>query len=93
MLATPKRLKATTAMPETAPPRKDVKSASLSERLAALAVLMFELTDTYIPMYPERAEKNAPNRKATPVSQLIPIAIRTPRMMLKMAIVLYCRAK
>jgi len=54
---------------------------------------MFEFTDTYIPMNPERAEKNAPNRNASPVSQLIPMAIRTPKMALKMAIVLYCRAR
>ena len=87
MPATPNRLKDTTATPETAPPRKEDKSDSFIERLAALAVLMFALTDTYIPMYPDRAEKKAPIRNAIPVSQLIPIAIRTPRMTLNMAIV------
>ena len=66
MPATPRRDSATTEKPDTAPPRKEVLRASFRERLAALAVRMFELTDTNMPMYPDRAEKNAPSRKAAP---------------------------
>ena len=49
-----------------APPRKDTLKASLRDVRAALAlaVLMLELTDTFIPMNPDRIEKPAPMRNA-----------------------------
>ena len=53
-----------TTIPEMAPPRKETLKASLRDVRAALAVLMLELTDTFIPMNPERIEKPAPMRNA-----------------------------
>ncbi len=53
-----------TTIPETAPPRKAVLKALARDSRAALAVLMLVLTDTFIPMKPERIENPAPMRKA-----------------------------
>jgi len=65
----------------------------LSVLLAALAVRMLLFTDTYMPMYPDRAEKKAPRRKAMPTSNLSPIAMIIPNITLIIAIVLYWRAR
>jgi hypothetical protein len=48
---------------------------------------MLLFTDTYMPMYPDRAEKKAPRRKAMPTSNLSPIAMIIPNITLIIAIV------
>ena len=92
MPATPRRLSDTTPIPETAPPLKDVIKASLRLLLAAAAVRMFDLTLTYMPMYPDNAEAPAPTKNDRPTQGLgsIKAAMSMASTTLIAMIVVYC---
>src|SRR5262249_874261 len=62
---TPSRLIATTNKPDTAPPRMAIWRARFNELLAADAVLMLDLIETNIPMYPAIPDDNAPKMNET----------------------------
>lgn len=55
--------------PLTAPPRNAILSARFMLVRTAFAVRMLARIEIYMPMYPARAEENAPKRKATVVRQ------------------------
>ena len=67
MAKTPMSESATTRMPETAPPRSEMRSASARLCCAAAAVRRFDFTATNMPMMPDSIEALAPTRKAKPV--------------------------
>src|SRR5437899_2957444 len=69
MTETPIRLSATTRKPETAPPRKEVWTASFKLRRAAAAVRILDFTATYMPVKPAMPEQAAPTKKASAVRQ------------------------
>jgi len=54
-------------MPETAPPRSEMRRASATLCCAAAAVRRLDFTATNMPTIPEAIEQAAPTRKATPV--------------------------
>ena len=54
---------ATTNRPDTAPPRRAMRSASFRDVRAADAVRMFVRMETHIPMYPAMTEQAAPRAK------------------------------
>src|SRR5690554_3591491 len=59
-----------TPKPITAPPVKDTFSALARLVLAACVVRTFALVATFIPMYPAKAEVNAPMMKEMEIIQL-----------------------
>ena len=85
---TPSSPRLATVRPMTAPPLKATERAWLSlPRRAASAVRTLALVAACMPMNPASMERNAPHRKATPVSQRTPqtsrpntTAMKTRRM-------------
>ena len=67
MTKTPINERPTTRIPETAPPRSEIRSASATECCAAAAVRRFDFTATNMPTIPEAIEQAAPTMKAMEV--------------------------
>ena len=67
MPKTPMSESPTTRMPETAPPRSAIRSASATLCCAAAAVRRFDFTATNMPTMPEAIEQIAPTKKAIAV--------------------------
>ena len=64
---TPMSERATTRIPETAPPRSEIRRASATECWAAAAVRRFDFTATNMPRIPEAIEQRAPTKNAIEV--------------------------
>ena len=67
MTKTPINERPTTRIPETAPPRSEMRSASATLCCAAAAVRRFDFTATNMPTIPEAIEHAAPTMKAIEV--------------------------
>ncbi|GFR84611.1 hypothetical protein ElyMa_002421400, partial [Elysia marginata] len=65
----PKTANPATPKPITVPPEKDIFSALGKLDLAASAVLTLDSVAIRIPIFPAKAEKNAPKTKAGTMSQ------------------------
>jgi hypothetical protein len=53
----------------TAPPKNDILNVAADDFLAALAPLTLVITATFMPKYPARRERSAPQMKVTEVVQ------------------------
>ena len=67
MANTPISERPTTRIPETAPPRSEMRSASATECCAAAAVRRLNFTATNMPTMPEAIEHAAPTMNAIEV--------------------------
>ena len=67
----PKTANPATPSPITVPPPKDTFNASGKEVRAAWVVLTLVLVAIFIPMFPAKAEKNAPKINATTISMCV----------------------
>ena len=87
---TPKRASPTTRSPVTVPPLKAIENAFFKPLFAASAVRTFARTETFIPIYPAKAESIAP--KINPIARVNPRLIQRiiKSIMAIILIVLYC---
>jgi hypothetical protein len=58
-----------TNKPVTVPPKNDILNVAADDFRAALAALVLALTATFMPTYPARRERSAPQMKVTEVVQ------------------------